>query len=1339
MKYISMKLKLQYFYLSLFLLSAFSSFGQSEKWVLISEKENNFSTKELKTRKNIFKKSKVYTLNYKAFVKNLQNTLSRGEKVIELPSANAIEKFSIKEAPSMANALSEKFPMIKSFIGKGIDDPTKTVRFSLGTDGLHIVVFVAGGNTFYIDPYTNDNNVYVSYSRGDLSKVESDFECLVENEIKSKKNNTNYSNRNANDGMLRTYRLALVCSGEYAQFHLNRQGVLSSATDSEKKAAVLSAMNTSMTRINGVFERDLGVKMEIVANNDKVVFLDAATDNISDGNAGTMINEVQIICDNEIGDGDYDIGHVFSIGGDGLAGLDVVCVSGQKAKGVTGIGSPINDPYDIDYVSHEMGHQFGATHTQNNSCNRTNYTAVEPGSASTIMGYAGICAPNVLSVGSSTGNSEDNFHAVSIDQMWSAISANNCAVKTETNNAAPTASAGVDINIPKSTPFKLTGVATDADGMGSLTYNWEQIDPEIGAIMPPATTNVQGPMFRSLPSNISPTRYFPDLATVIAGSTSNTWEVVPSVARDMNFSLLVRDNHVGGGSSARDDISVTVTDAAPFLVTGPSTNVSWNTGYTQTITWDKSTTDTAPINCTNVNIKLSTDGGITFPITLLANTPNDGTEDIVIPDYPTVTARIMIEAVDNVFYNVNSTNFTINSSEPTFIITNNSGDQNVCNSGNQTANYLLNFNFVNGFSEIATLTTLGEPLGSTVVFSPTTINANGDISLTISDLDGKAAEEYTITVTGTSNTVTQNIDVNLKLYSATFNSLTLTSPINGATDTLIADTLMWDEDINATSYDVEVATDAAFNSVVLSGNVTTSSYTTSGLSGVTEYFWRVKPKNTCGQGSFSSSFSFTTVMPEYCSSNFTAEADHILNVTFGGINNDSGNNRNDGYDDFTSIKTKVLRGQTKKISVTIDTDGFQDHIFVFIDWNQDYLFDIATERYDLGTITEDQGTGTFDITVPNDAVFGDTRMRVIEEYDDPTDSYGEGACDADHLTEFGETEDYTVTVVEPLLNPNNYIVASTNETVAGAEDGAINVTIAQEEFSYDITVTGSGINIAESISVNSFDLGSLAPGDYEICITAVEANDTQCFDLTIEAAKVIVAPDNYTIKFTSESCLDQNDGSIEVSIKQEEFSYQVKVTGPATNVTETLTGFSYSIFNLIPGDYEVCVILLQSNQTYCYEFTIEESQPISLKAEPNKVSGKYAFNIKTGSAPYTVYLDDKIVKVVYEKEFEVSLKGGGKVEVKSSKECEGAFRMSLDNVLLLQNPVSEKIDLLLPFDILETTIEVTVFSANGKLIYKSFIVRKDNSLTIPFKNYASGVYILKLSLENSKSLKIIKQ
>ncbi|WP_405609026.1 reprolysin-like metallopeptidase [Polaribacter sp. Asnod1-A03] len=1020
-----MKNKLPFILLIAILFLSINSLSSQQIWNKVDKINYHLQKKEVYQKKHFPSKYEILSLDVNNFSKNLKSKSVTKSNIIELPNSDGtLSKFQIKETSNFEAALQVKYPEIKSYSAQGIDDPTAVAKISIGTDGFHAVVFSGKKGTLYIDPYSRDNQDLIVYQKSSLSKIDEDFKCEVETSVQSEFTISDFNN-NADDGKLRTFRLALACTGEYADFHLgaSQQNIDDNASEAVKKAAVLSAMNTSITRINGVFERDLAVKLVIVDDNDKIIFLDADLDGMSDADPDTLIDQVQSICDAQIGDENYDIGHVFSTSGgqlSGLAGLGVVCVTSQKARGVTGLGSPVGDPYDIDLVAHELGHQFGATHTQNNDCNRTRSTAVEPGSGSTIMGYAGICSPNVEE-GNLDGNSDDYFHAVSIAQIWSIIqSTGTCAVITNTNNTAPVANAGLDYSIPKSTPFKLSGTATDADGLSSLTYNWEQIDNEVGE-MPPVSTNDSGPMFRSLPSKTSPDRYMPDLATIVAGSTSTTWEVLPSVERDFSFSFLVRDNHSGGGSTARDDMNVSVVDAVPFTVSTPNSAVTWDVGSTQTISWAKGTTDIAPINCATVNIKLSIDGGLTFPITIKSNTPNDGTENIVIPNNATSSARILVEAADNIFYNVNSTNFIINSTEPTFVMTNTSGAQVICNTGNETASYVLGLDFINGFSENVALTASGLPSGVNATFSPSIINSDGNVTMQITGFNTATPQIYTINVLGSANSLNQNIDVELNLTTSSFNAVSLSSPEDNSVDISINTDLSWVEDSNVLSYDVEVATDSGFSSIVSSGNVTTNTYSLTSLLGDTIYYWRVKPKNNCGEGDFSEVFSFNTTTPSYCLSTFTDElngTEHITNVTFNTINNDSFNDTVDGYEDFTSISTNVIRGDSHEISVTFDTGGYQDQCFVYIDWNQDYIFDVETEKYDLGSQldndnnpdTSNEGTSSFTITIPSDAQFGATRMRVFIEYYNSSFVPGGGACDENHVSEWGETEDYTIIV-----------------------------------------------------------------------------------------------------------------------------------------------------------------------------------------------------------------------------------------------------------------------------------------------------------------------------------------
>ncbi|WP_442265258.1 reprolysin-like metallopeptidase [Tenacibaculum sp. ZS6-P6] len=1001
----------------LLLFLAFCIANAQSSWKKIDSDKLFFRSNQLLERDTNPLKFDLFSLDLENFKKEL-NLKSRGlNKTIELPNHKGeLINYQIIESSNFTEPVAKEYGFITSYNIVNNEDKSETGKLSIGIDGVHVTLYSGKRPTHYIDPYTKNNKTYISYSRANINKPSSGFGCNLLKDVKIPYSNK-LSTRNPNDGTLRSYRLALSCTGEYAQFHVNRQG-LSSATAAQQRAAVLSAMNTTMARVNGLFERDLAVHMNIVliAGSNLLINLDPATDNLDNNNATTLINQNQTLCDNEIGRNGYDIGHNFSTGGGGLASLGGVCLNGEKGRGITGLSSPTGDSFDVDFVAHEFGHQFGANHTFNGdtgSCagaNRNNTTAIEPGSGTTIMAYAGICTPKNVQ-----NNSDDYFHAISIGEIWNTIqTGGTCASTTNTGNTAPTANAGADYIVPKSTPLILRGSGSDIDSGASLTYCWEQVDNEI-VVSPPVSTSIGGATFRSYSPTSSPNRYLPRLQIVLSGAVSDQWEVMPSVARDMDFTLTVRDNQTGGGATASDDMKITVSDTDPFIVTSELTGVTWDAGSTQTITWNKSTTDQAPVNCKNVRIKLSTDGGNTFPIVLAENTPNDGSHNVTVPNNVTNSARIMVEAIDNIFYNVNSSNFSIVSNIPTFVLNNTTSKQITCNSGNNTVEYDLNLDFVNGFNETVSFNASNVPSGASVTFTPNTINSDGNVKMTITNLNGITPNSYNLTINGTSTSVNQSTDAELEISDGSFSSFNLTAPSNGATNVSIVPNLSWENIAEAESYDIQVATDNAFNNIILNINSVTNSFSiTPPLNGLTQYFWRVRGKNACGEGNYTSTFNFTTNNPSYCTSTFTDEAggnEHITNVTFNTINNTSGNDTVDGYIDYTSISTDINAGDNYSVSVSFDPAGYRDHCYVFIDWNQDFIFDVSTERYDLGSLTS-PGARTADITVPSNAINGNTRMRVIIQYfDNNTFILTDGACDTDHSSEWGETEDYTVNVI----------------------------------------------------------------------------------------------------------------------------------------------------------------------------------------------------------------------------------------------------------------------------------------------------------------------------------------
>ena len=591
---------------------------------------------------------------------------SNSSTIISLPMPDgSFESFSFVNAPIMAPDLSARFPEIQVYLGQGIDSPSSIVRFDLTPQGFHAMILTAG-ETIYVDPFNpGDLTRCISYTKSSFYKTTEKQmeECIVDMAAVSGSTLvTPKSSRNgrqvlqmgmqkssvvtANGSSLRTYRLALACTGEYATYH---GGTTSGA---------LSAMNTTMARVNAVFERDVCLRMVLVSNNDDIIFLNSGSDPYSNENGSSMLSQNQSTCNSYIGSSNYDIGHVFSTGGGGIASLQSPCNSNYKARGVTGRYSPVGDPFDIDYVAHEIGHQWGANHTQNNSCNRAGNAAYEPGSASTIMGYAGICSPNLQN------NSDDHFHNKSINEMISFTvygSGNNCDTPSSTGNSIPTVEAGTSgFTIPADTPFELEAVANDANG-DAITYSWEQYDlgPQT-ASNDNNLTNPSGnqPIFRSWSSSTSATRVFPRISDLVSNG-STIGELLPTYSRDLQFKCSVRDNVAGGGAFRDDVISFHVDgNSGPFVLTAPQGGSLSGNEYA-TFNWSVAGTNSSPVSCSSVEILMSTDGGYTFPTVLNASTANDGSASVLIPNISSNTVRFKIKSVGNIFFDISNYNTTV--------------------------------------------------------------------------------------------------------------------------------------------------------------------------------------------------------------------------------------------------------------------------------------------------------------------------------------------------------------------------------------------------------------------------------------------------------------------------------------------------------------------------------------------------------------------------------------------------------------------------------------------------------------------------------------------------------
>jgi hypothetical protein len=788
------------------------------------------------------------------------DNVRRHSIVIQLPNADGqMESFEVTEASNFEPALQAQFPEIRAFSGKGLTDKFATLKLSYSPQGIQTTVFRTDRENEFMEPYSADHRIYAVFrSQRDRAL---NWNCSTPEEKFTAELNMQVitPNMTARSGAdLKTMRLAQSCNAEYANYF--------GATSSAQVNLVLAAYNNTLTRCNGIYEKDFALHLNLIANTASVIYYTASSDPYT--TLSSWNSQLQSTLNSVIGAANYDIGHMFgSTGGGGNAGcIGCVCSDANKGSGITSPadGIPQGDNFDIDYVAHEVGHQLGANHTFSHTTEGTGVNK-EPGSGITIMGYAGITAQDM------TNHSIDIFHQASIAQVQANLATKACPITTSiaANNATPVVAALTNYTIPRSTPFALTGSATDANG-DALTYCWEQNDntTTTGTNSVASATKTTGPNWITFPATSTSTRLFPRLSTILTGGTVTgpltggdagaNCEALSSVARTLNFRLTVRDNApysstapVKVGQTQFADMVVTVNGTAgPFAVTAPNVAATFAGGSTQNITWSVNSTNLTPINCANVKITMSTDGGQTFPIVLSASTPNDGTEALVIPNTPTTTGRIKIEAIGNIFFDINNANFTVTGTvgcgAPTGLTSS--------NIGNNTAT--VSWTAVSGANNYSVEYKLNSSASWTILDSAlvaTTVNLSGLTQGSLYDWRVRATctsgvgsytnAQFTTTAPFVCNAPASSTITNITTSGATINW----TAVNGAVSYAV---------------DYKLSTDTTWTSATAS--TAALSVALSGLTQTTAYSYRISTNcGTNGNSGFTSG-TFTTTAPVVC-------------------------------------------------------------------------------------------------------------------------------------------------------------------------------------------------------------------------------------------------------------------------------------------------------------------------------------------------------------------------------------------------------------------------------------------------------------------------------------------